>query len=563
MISVDDINKSKIDDDYLKKLYGKLTKVINAFDNKYGFVFSDKSKEESFLMGALKESLNDYDYVRNDFESFFKTFINRKIVDRIRLNIDNKDYKFIDRYIINLYNKYGNDIRLIYYLCQFIDEINDVDLIVFCAKNNIIKNVLVAYIKGDEINIMDIPKKWQTTTTLLLINFYCDMNNIDYVNQEIEEIDDKLDSSERKYLNEISKIPLLAPEETKELIIKIKQGDETARKRIIESNLRFVVYLAKKYINRGIPFLDLVQEGNIGLMKAIDKFDPSKGLKLSTYSSFWIKEQINRLILNTSRNIRIPIHKQENYGKYIRLNNKLSNELGRNPTFEELAYETGCSVEEVKEYNNIIKDTVSLNTLVGEDNDTELENFIAYEDESINNFVNKEFLKKIINFSKSKLSLREVYILELRYGLYDGTCWSLNKVATEFGITFQRVKQIEGKALKKLRQILITNEEFSEHFRISQENDNKKTTGKKLDFYDRVILFLNTKDMSKYENNKLKFSDGISMYSWFYFNFDKINNDDNQFCRLIKREYEYYKFISDTSCDNLKDGNSKINKRYQ
>ena len=563
MISVDDINKAKIDDDYLKKLYGKLTKVINAFDNKYGFVFSDKSKEESFLMGALKESLNDYDYVQNDFESFLKTFINRKIVDRIRLNIDNKDYKFIDRYIINLYNKYGNDIRLIYYLCQFIDEINDVDLIVFCAKNNIIKNVLVAYIKGDEINLKDIPKKWQTTTTLLLINFYCDMNNIDYVNQEIEEIDDKLDSSEKRYLNEISKIPLLTPEETKELIIKIKQGDETARKKIIESNLRFVVYLAKKYINRGIPFLDLVQEGNIGLMKAIDKFDPSKGLKLSTYSSFWIKEQINRLILNTSRNIRIPIHKQENYGKYIRLNNKLSNELGRNPTFEELAYEMGCPVEEVKEYNNIIKDTVSLNTLVGEDNDTELENFIAYEDESINNFVNKEFLKKIINFSKSKLSLREVCILELRYGLYDGTCWSLNKVATEFGITFQRVKQIEGEALKKLRQILITNEEFSEHFRISQENDNKQTTGKKLDFYDRVILFLNTKDMSKYENNKLKFSDGISMYSWFYFNFDKINNDDNQFCRLIKREYEYYKFISDTSCDNLKDGNSKINKRYQ
>lgn len=563
MISVDDINKAKIDDDYLKKLYGKLTKVINVFDNKYGFVFSDKSKEESFLMGALKESLNDYDYVRNDFESFFKTFISRKIVDRIRLNIDNKDYKFIDRYIINLYNKYGNDIRLIYYLCQFIDEINDVDLIVFCAKNNIIKNVLVAYIKGDEINLKDIPKKWQTTTTLLLINFYCDMNNIDYVNQEIEEIDDKLDSSEERYLNEISKIPLLTPEETKELIIKIKQGDETARKKIIESNLRFVVYLAKKYINRGIPFLDLVQEGNIGLMKAIDKFDPSKGLKLSTYSSFWIKEQINRLILNTSRNIRIPIHKQENYGKYIRLNNKLSNELGRNPTFEELAYEMGCPVEEVKEYNNIIKDTVSLNTLVGEDNDTELENFIAYEDESINNFVNKEFLKKIINFSKSKLSLREVCILELRYGLYDGTCWSLNKVATEFGITFQRVKQIEGKALKKLRQILITNEEFSEHFRISQENDNKQTTGKKLDFYDRVILFLYTKDMSKYENNKLKFSDGISMYSWFYFNFEKINNDDNQFCRLIKREYEYYKFISDTSCDNLKDGNSKINKRYQ
>ena len=563
MISVDDINKAKTDDDYLKKLYGKLTKVINAFDNKYGFVFSDKSKEESFLMGALKESLNDYDYVQNDFENFFKTFINRKIVDRIRLNIDNKDYKFIDRYIINLYNKYGNDIRLIYYLCQFIDEINDVDLIVFCAKNNIIKNVLVAYIKGGEINLKDIPNKWQTTTTLLLINFYCDMNNIDYVNQEIEEIDDKLDSSERRYLNEISKIPLLAPEETKELIIKIKQGDETARKKIIESNLRFVVYLAKKYINRGIPFLDLVQEGNIGLMKAIDKFDPSKGLKLSTYSSFWIKEQINRLILNTSRNIRIPIHKQENYGKYIRLNNKLSNELGRNPTFEELAYEMGCSVEEVKEYNNIIKDTVSLNTLVGEDNDTELENFIAYEDESINNFVNKEFLKKIINFSKSKLSLREVYILELRYGLYDGTCWSLNKVATEFGITFQRVKQIEGKALKKLRQILITNEEFSEHFRISQENDNKKTTGKKLDFYDRVILFLNIKDMNKYENNKIKFPDGISMYSWFYFNFDKINNDDNQFCRLIKREYEYYKFISDTSCDNLKDGNSKINKRYQ
>ena len=563
MISVDDINKAKIDDDYLKKLYGKLTKVINAFDNKYGFVFSDKSKEESFLMGALKESLNDYDYVRNDFESFFKTFINRKIVDRIRLNIDNKDYKFIDRYIINLYNKYGNDIRLIYYLCQFIDEINDVDLIVFCAKNNIIKNVLVVYIKGGEINLKDIPNKWQTTTTLLLINFYCDMNNIDYVNQEIEEIDDKLDSSEKRYLNEISKIPLLTPEETKELIIKIKQGDETARKKIIESNLRFVVYLAKKYINRGIPFLDLVQEGNIGLMKAIDKFDPSKGLKLSTYSSFWIKEQINRLILNTSRNIRIPIHKQENYGKYIRVNNKLSNELGRTPTFEELAYEMGCSVEEVKEYNNIIKDTVSLNTLVGEDNDTELENFIAYEDESINNFVNKEFLKKIINFSKSKLSLREVCILELRYGLYDGTCWSLNKVATEFGITFQRVKQIESKALKKLRQILITNEEFSEHFRIVRENDNKKTAEKKLGFYDRVILFLNTKDMSKYENNKLKFSDGISMYSWFYFNFDKINNDDNQFCRLIKREYEYYKFISDTSCDNLKDGNSKINKRYQ
>ena len=260
------------------------------------------------------------------------------------------------------------------------------------------------------------------------------------------------DDPVRMYFKEIGKVPLLTAEEEKELAIKIEQGDEDAKKKLCESNLRLVVSIARRYLNRGLSFLDLIQEGNLGLIKAVEKFDYTKGYKFSTYATWWIRQAITRSIADQARTIRIPVHMVETINKLIRISRQLLQEFGREPTSEEIAKEMGITVEKVREIKKISQDPVSLETPIGEEEDSHLGDFIP--DEDIPSPVDAaaySMLQKQLREVLDTLSDREKKVLILRFGLDDGRPRTLEEVGKEFNVTRERIRQIEAKALRKLR----------------------------------------------------------------------------------------------------------------
>ena len=256
----------------------------------------------------------------------------------------------------------------------------------------------------------------------------------------------------RMYLKEIGRISLLTPEEEMNLSIRVANGDEEAKNRLAESNLRLVVSIAKRYVGRGLLFLDLIQEGNIGLMKAVDKFDYDKGYKFSTYATWWIRQAITRALADQARTIRVPVHMVETINKMARIQRQLTLELNREPTEEELAKKMGISVEKVREVVKISQDPVSLETPIGEEDDSHLGDFVK----DINmvtpeEYATNEILKEEIRAVLSTLQEREQEVLELRFGLIDGTSHTLEEVGKKFNVTRERIRQIEAKALRKLR----------------------------------------------------------------------------------------------------------------
>ena len=260
------------------------------------------------------------------------------------------------------------------------------------------------------------------------------------------------DDAVRMYLKEIGKVPLLTGAEERELAIRMEQGDEEAKKKLCESNLRLVVSIAKRYLNRGLSFLDLIQEGNLGLIKAVDKFDYTKGYKFSTYATWWIRQAITRSIADQARTIRIPVHMVETINKLIRISRQQLQELGREPTSEEIAKEMGITVEKVREIKKISQDPVSLETPIGEEEDSHLGDFIPDDDvpapvEAAAYSMLKEQLMEVLD----TLSEREKKVLMLRFGLEDGRPRTLEEVGKEFNVTRERIRQIEAKALRKLR----------------------------------------------------------------------------------------------------------------
>ena len=260
------------------------------------------------------------------------------------------------------------------------------------------------------------------------------------------------DDPVRMYFKEIGKVPLLSAEEERELAIRIEQGDEEAKKKLCESNLRLVVSIARRYLNRGLSFLDLIQEGNLGLIKAVEKFDYTKGYKFSTYATWWIRQAITRSIADQARTIRIPVHMVETINKLIRISRQLLQEYGREPTSEEIAKEMGISVEKVREIKKISQDPVSLETPIGEEEDSHLGDFIP--DEDIPSPVDAaaySMLQKQLREVLDTLSEREKKVLILRFGLDDGRPRTLEEVGKEFNVTRERIRQIEAKALRKLR----------------------------------------------------------------------------------------------------------------
>ena len=305
---------------------------------------------------------------------------------------------------------------------------------------------------------------------------YLEKNNIDVLklqesdddvlppeDEDMEEIElDKIDLSVpdgvsiddpvRMYLKEIGKVPLLTAEEEIELAKKMEQGDQEAKKRLAEANLRLVVSIAKRYVGRGMLFLDLIQEGNLGLIKAVEKFDYRKGYKFSTYATWWIRQAITRAIADQARTIRIPVHMVETINKLIRVSRQLLQELGREPTPEEIAEEMDMPVERVREILKISQEPVSLETPIGEEEDSHLGDFIQDDNVPVPaDAATFTLLKEQLDEVLSTLTEREQKVLILRFGLEDGRARTLEEVGKEFNVTRERIRQIEAKALRKLR----------------------------------------------------------------------------------------------------------------
>jgi len=261
-----------------------------------------------------------------------------------------------------------------------------------------------------------------------------------------------IDDPVKVYLKEIGRVPLLSADEEIDLAVRMSQGDEVARKRLSEANLRLVVSIAKRYVGRGMQFLDLIQEGNLGLIKAVEKFDHTKGFKFSTYATWWIRQAITRAIADQARTIRIPVHMVETINKLIRVQRQLLQELGREPYPEEIAKEMNLSVDRVREIQKIAQEPVSLETPIGEEEDSHIGDFV--EDDRLP--VPAEaaaftMLKEQLNEVLGTLTERERKVLRLRFGLDDGRQRTLEEVGKEFDVTMERIRQIEAKALRKLR----------------------------------------------------------------------------------------------------------------
>jgi RNA polymerase primary sigma factor len=338
------------------------------------------------------------------------------------------------------------------------------------SKMNIVKNLLDKGKKNgtltykeimDEIEHIDLsPEQIEKIYEVLEsmgIEVIGDPNGIDVVEEELEldltipegiAIDDPV----RMYLKEIGKVPLLSSEEEIELANRIEQGDQRAKKKLAEANLRLVVSIAKRYVGRGMLFLDLIQEGNLGLIKAVEKFDYRKGFKFSTYATWWIRQAITRAIADQARTIRIPVHMVETINKLIRVQRQLLQELGRDPFPEEISKVMDLPVDKVREIQKIAQEPVSLETPIGEEEDSHLGDFIPDDDalapaEAAAFTMLKEQLINVLD----TLTPREEKVLRLRFGLDDGRARTLEEVGKEFNVTRERIRQIEAKALRKLR----------------------------------------------------------------------------------------------------------------
>lgn len=316
-------------------------------------------------------------------------------------------------------------------------------------------DLILEFLEKNNVDILH-EENAEETTELLLDN---DDEILLSDEDEVEIIEDadvlegvSTEDPVRMYLKEIGNVPLLTTEEEVELARRVEQGDEEAKKQLIEANLRLVVSIAKKYVGRGMPFLDLIQEGNMGLMKAVDKFDYAKGFKFSTYATWWIRQAITRGIADTGRTIRVPVHMVETINKTLRMTRTLLQELGREPTPEEVAERLGVPVSRVREVLKISRDPVSLDTPIGEEDDSHLGDFIE-DDSALSPADSAAFsmLREELGNALESLTDRERQVVQLRFGLVDGRARTLEEVGKEFNVTRERIRQIEAKALRKLR----------------------------------------------------------------------------------------------------------------
>ncbi len=334
------------------------------------------------------------------------------------------------------------------------------------SKGTLSNNDILEALDGVDIDIEQMEKLYETLEASgIEITGYFETDDLNYIVEEVEQIESAedmekmlatdgiaVDDPVRMYLKEIGKIPLIDANREIELAEKIAEGDERAKNELVEANLRLVVSIAKRYVGKGMFFLDLIQEGNLGLMKAVDKFDYSKGYKFSTYATWWIRQAITRAIADQARTIRIPVHMVETIHKVSRYSRQLLQENGHEATASEIAEKMGMSAEKVREILKIAQDPVSLETPIGEEEDSHLGDFVVdYDSPAPAETASYSLLKEQLNEVLHTLTPREEHVLKLRFGLEDGRTRTLEEVGSEFHITRERIRQIEAKALRKLR----------------------------------------------------------------------------------------------------------------
>ena len=334
------------------------------------------------------------------------------------------------------------------------------------AKGSLTNNDILEALDGLDLDIEQMEKLYETIESNgIEISGYFEGGDLDHIVEEVEQIENTedvekilateglaVDDPVRMYLKEIGKIPLIDAQREVELAEMIAQGSEKAKNELVEANLRLVVSIAKRYVGKGMFFLDLIQEGNLGLMKAVDKFDYSKGYKFSTYATWWIRQAITRAIADQARTIRIPVHMVETIHKVSRYSRQLLQENGHEATASEIAEKMGMSPEKVREILKIAQDPVSLETPIGEEEDSHLGDFIEdYDSPAPAETASYALLKEQLNEVLHTLTPREEHVLKLRFGLDDGRTRTLEEVGSEFHITRERIRQIEAKALRKLR----------------------------------------------------------------------------------------------------------------
>lgn len=475
----------------------QLETLLNPFIEKERLKYNYINLPQSIYLSKLKEIEDTMDFSdgKIDIENMIKNCSKRYIVDT--LEEENQAIKVVSNFIkknIKPQNKYQDNIISFEKIVNFFHDFNCFPppnlLIELIDKNDTLNKILQDVVENnlEILQKYDIDSKFSDDISKNFIELYCLKNNIeikkdDDIQEEdytefITDITNTVytDDSVKMYLQEIHK-PILTKEQEKSLALRIRNGDEKAKELFIERNLRLVIKVARKYTGHGISFLDLIQEGNLGLIKAVDKFDVTKGYKFSTYATCWIRQSIQRSLGDKSRNIRLPVHLYEKVKKYELLKKELSLKFNREPTFEELSKKMRVSIDTIYKYERLEHDTISLNMIVG-DEDSELEDFISLSTESIDNQFIEENLKDVIEnlLKNSNLTTKEIDILKLRFGIGTNDPKTLEETGKIYGVSRERIRQIQEKALKKIRRSYNVKE-------LAIYMDNPKEAQKNIDRY--------------------------------------------------------------------------------
>lgn len=431
---------------------------IDELIKKYDFLNLSYEQFINIITSNLNKLLNETDNLDLDNDNkIIKKSILESVYEYVKELLDNRNYKIINDWINKYINENADELISFYYIVKFFDKFNyepNIDCVNYLLKNNeklntIMKNIVEKHKKeieeGKNENILD------DLTLILFVETYCENKQLIINSNEETRNDLFTDDLVKTYLNDIGKYPLLSTKEEIELFTLVKEGDEKAKEKAVECNLRLVVSIAKKYHGKGLEFLDLIQNGNIGLLKAIEEYDVTKGFKFSTYATWWIRQAITRSIADQARTIRVPVHMVEEINKLNVARGILLKKLNHEPTDEDLAKELDMPIEKVRDIIEVSQVPVSLETPIGEDDDTSLVDFVPSDDDSIED--EKISTREILNlFEKSKLTEREVYVLFARFGFKDGEKHTLEEVGRDLNITRERVRQLERNALDKIRR---------------------------------------------------------------------------------------------------------------
>lgn len=447
-----------------EEIYKIVLPVITNYYISYNYLDINEKELKTILMEIINESKKNYDgkieyskYILKVFSKYLKSKINNNLKD------DSKIIELMNSFINKNITIWNSEMKNINELNKFTKilqnlgiNISPEQLTILLEKNNklnIILDMIFNKYKDKIVNgkIEDIILNLKTIS---LIELYCDLNNIEIkYSEQTEQVNFHSTDGVREYLNEIGKIPLITFEEEKDLATKAQYGDKKAKDKLINSNLRLVVTVAKRYLGRGLPFLDLIQEGNIGLITAVDRYNPNLGFRFSTYATWWIKQSITKALNYTARNIRIPLNMMEKTRKYNNAIKELTNILGREPYVEEIMKELNLSRKEVIELHNLTHDTISLNEPIDEDSEIELSDKIEDGEENVEEKFEisnlKELLLEIMNEPSFRKRDREVLLL--RFGFKTGRKMTLEEVGKIYNIKSERVRQIEARALKQMR----------------------------------------------------------------------------------------------------------------